>query len=278
VNGAAREEASPPWRASIPDARKRKGGGPRRPHRPNHLDGHRLPSLYRGRILLSSNHLGQISRRGCGGREVPCPFDPAQRRVRPSPVTDSSAVTVRAQRSGAVRLRLDSTSRVPWPSAPLTPATGGRSLNLSSFAGAATGLDLCGSKAVRRAKVCQQVSPKTTEADLAGRAETVPHRGPTHPRPGRDGVNVDRAAPARPRLMEAIMVDRTAAAAAEIATLRQELAARRASRRWATRTTRVSSRSRRGSRVLQRSTICVNAYSRSAEGVIPSRAEPSTAS
>jgi hypothetical protein len=38
------------------------------------------------------------------------------------------------------------------------------SLNLSSFAGAATGLDLCGPKAVRRAEVCQQVSPKTTEA------------------------------------------------------------------------------------------------------------------
>jgi hypothetical protein len=31
---------------------------------PHHLDGHRLPSLYRARILLSSNHLGQIS---CGG-------------------------------------------------------------------------------------------------------------------------------------------------------------------------------------------------------------------
>ena len=36
-----------------------------------HLDGHRLPSLYRGKIVARSaiqhHHLVQISRRGCGG-------------------------------------------------------------------------------------------------------------------------------------------------------------------------------------------------------------------
>jgi hypothetical protein len=60
------------------------------------------------------------------------------------------------------------------------------------------------------------------------------------------------------------MVDRTAATAAEITTLRQELAAAKAriqemGRHNATRRTRTI-RSRRGSRALQRSTICVNAW------------------
>jgi hypothetical protein len=63
------------------------------------------------------------------------------------------------------------------------------------------------------------------------------------------------------------MADRTAAATAKIAALRQKLAAAEA-----------RSRSRREICALQRLPICVNActYSRSAEGVIPLRAEPST--
>ena len=63
------------------------------------------------------------------------------------------------------------------------------------------------------------------------------------------------------RLADVIMIDRTATAAAEIATLRQKLTAAEARIREMGQHNMIrTSGSRRGSRAFQRSTTCVNAW------------------